>query len=318
MTQKDNSSTLIKAIILSILLHIGLVAILLMGDFTSEIKSMKNSSTAKEVTPIEAKIVDNSKLQEAINKIKKQEADVKAAEKKRIDDIEKRADEAKKRRANEEARIKKLEKQRKMKEQEKQRADQAAKEANTKAAKAEEVRKQKELEQKKAEEAAAQARSKKLAAEEAAKKADDLRKKELAERKRKEKVAAEEKAEQERQTVEQEKRLAEQMAAEMATRNKARQQQVMSEIQRFAALITSVIDQNMINDRSTMEGKSCKLLISLASSGFVTQVSKMSGDAVVCEAATRAVYKAGTLPVSKDPEVFKEMRNISVTVVPEF
>ena len=43
-----------------------------------------------------------------------------------------------------------------------------------------------------------------------------------------------------------------------------------------------------------------------------------SADAVVCEAAKRAVYKAGTLPVSKDPEIFKEMRNIGVTVVPEF
>jgi colicin import membrane protein len=108
------------------------------------------------------------------------------------------------------------------------------------------------------------------------------------------------------------------MAAEMATRNKARKQQMMSEIQRFAALITSIIDQNMINDRSTMEGKSCKLLISLAPSGFVTQARVVDGDAVVCEAAKRAVFKAGTLPVSKDPEVFKEMRNIDVIVVPEF
>ena len=93
---------------------------------------------------------------------------------------------------------------------------------------------------------------------------------------------------------------------------------MMSEIQRFAALITSIIDQNMINDRSTMEGKSCKLTISLAPSGFVTQVKINNGDSVVCEAAKRAIYKAGTLPVSKDPEVFKEMRNIDVTVVPEF
>lgn len=108
------------------------------------------------------------------------------------------------------------------------------------------------------------------------------------------------------------------MAAEMTMRNKARKQQMMSEIQRYAALITSVIDQNMINDRSTMEGKSCKLLISLAPSGFVTQARIVDGDAVVCEAAKRAVYKAGTLPVSKDPEVFKEMRNIDVIVVPEF
>jgi len=303
---KYDRSTLIKAIWLSVVLHIGLLAVLFVGDFSSEIKPIKNTSVAQEVKPIEATVVDGAKLQKAINKIKKQKAD----EKRRVEKIEKRADDAKKRRAKEEARIKKLEKQRKVKEQEKKRADKAAAESNVKAANAEKVRKQKEQEKKKAEDAAAQARSKRLEAEAATKKANDIRKKQIAERKRKEKAAADKAA--------QEKLIAEQMAAEMATRNKARQQQMMSEIQRFAALITNVIDQNMINDRSTMEGKSCKLMISLAPSGFVTQVRNVSGDAVVCEAAKRAVYKAGTLPVSKDPEIFKEMRNIDVTVVPEF
>lgn len=307
---KYDRSTLIKAIWLSVILHIGLIVVLFMGDFTTETKPKRATSVAQEIKPIQATVVDAAKLQKAINKIKKQKADEKSAEKKRIQNIEKRASDAKKRRANEEARIKKLEKQRKQKEQEKKRADKAAKESNAKAAKAEKVRKQKEQEKLKAEDAAAQARSKKLKAEAAAKRADDLRVKQIAERKRKEKAIADK--------AMQDKLLAEQMAAEMATRNKARQQQMMSEIQRFGALITNVIDQNMINDRSTMEGKSCKLMISLAPSGFVTQVRVVSGDAVVCEAAKRAVYKAGTLPVSKDPEVFKEMRNIDVIVVPEF
>lgn len=310
MTQKYDRATLIKAIWLSVILHIALVIVLFFGDFTSETKAKKATAVAQEVKPIQATVVDAAKLQKEINKIKKQKADDNAAEKKRIQDIEKRANDAKKRRANEEARIKKLEKQRKKKEQEKIIADNAAKESNAKAAQAEKVRKKKEQEKQKAEDAAAAARSKRLKAEAAAKKADELRKKQIEDRKREELAAAEKAA--------QEKLLAEQMAAEMATRNKARQQQMMSEIQRYAALITNVIDQNMINDRSTMEGKSCKLMISLAPSGFVTQVRVVSGNTVVCEAAKRAVYKAGTLPVSKDPEVFKEMRNIDVTVVPEF
>lgn len=309
MSQYYDRATFIKAFWLSILLHIVLLAVLFMGDFSAEIKAPKPAPAA-EVKPIEATVVDADKLQKAINKIKKQKADDKAAEKKRLRDIEKRASDAKKRRAKEEARIKKLEKQRKQKEQEKKRADKAAKEAASKAAAADKVRKQKEQEKQKAEDAAALARSKRLKAEADAKKADEIRKKQIEERKRKEKEAADKAA--------REKLLAEQMAAEMASRNKARKQQMMSEIQRYAALITNVIDQNMINDRSTMEGKSCKLVISLAPSGFVTQVRVISGDAVVCEAAKRAVYKAGTLPVSKDPEVFKEMRNIDVTVVPEF
>lgn len=310
MTQKYNRATIIKAVWLSVFLHIAILAILFMGDFSTETKPKKSTSLAQEVKPIEATVVDSAKLQKAIDKIKKQQADDKAAEKRRLDNIEQRAEDAKQRRTKEEARIKKLEQQRKVKEQEKKRADDAAKESNAKAADAEKVRKQKEQEKQKSEDAAALARSKRLEAEAATKKADELRKQQIAERKRQEKEAAEKAV--------QEKLLAEQMAAEMATRNKARQQQVMSEIQRYAALITSVIDQNMINDRSTMEGKSCKLTISLAPSGFVTQVRNSSGDAVVCEAAKRAVYKAGTLPVSKDPEIFKEMRNIGVTVVPEF
>ncbi len=300
----------LSALLFSIALHAGLVGILFFGDFTTETKLQTNTAMAQEVKPIEATVVNADKLQKAINKIKKQKADDKAAEKRRIQDIEKRASDAKKRRAKEEARIKKLEKQRKKKEQEKKRADKAAKESAAKALKAEKIRKQKEQEQQKAEDAAAQARTKRLKAEAAAKKADDLRKKQIAERKRQEKEAADRAA--------REKQLADQMAAEMASRNKARQQQMMTEVQRYAALITGVINQNMINDRSTMEGKSCKLLISLAPSGFVTKASVTGGDAVVCEAAKRAVYKAGTLPVSKDPEVFKEMRNLRVTVVPEF
>jgi colicin import membrane protein len=300
----------ITALFFSIALHGLLVGILFFGDFTTETKLKPNTAVAQNVKPIEATVVNADKLQKAINKIKKQKADDKAAEKKRLQNIEKRASDAKKRRVKEQARIKKLEKQRKKKEQEKKRADKAAKDSVAKAAKAEKIRKQKEQEKQKAEDAAAQARTKRLKAEAAAKKADDLRKKQIAERKRQEKAAADKAV--------REKQLADQMAAEMATRNKARQQQMMSEVQRYAALITNVIDQNMINDRSTMEGKSCKLMISLAPSGFVTKASVVSGDAVVCEAAKRAVYKAGTLPVSKDPEVFKEMRNIGVTVLPEF
>jgi len=50
----------------------------------------------------------------------------------------------------------------------------------------------------------------------------------------------------------------------------------------------------------------------------VTNVQATSGDTTVCNAAKTAVLKAQTLPVSKDPEVFNEMRNISLLVEPEF
>jgi colicin import membrane protein len=112
--------------------------------------------------------------------------------------------------------------------------------------------------------------------------------------------------------------LQQQLEQEMVSRQQARRQQMMTEIQRYTALISQAIQRNLITDRATMTGKSCKLIISLAPSGFVTNVVKGAGDRIVCDAAQKAVYKAGTLPVSKDPEVFKEMRKISLTVVPEF
>ena len=104
----------------------------------------------------------------------------------------------------------------------------------------------------------------------------------------------------------------------MASRQQARQQQQMTEINRFKALIKQTIQRNLITDRSTMEGKTCKLTISLAPSGFVTNVVPGQGDRILCEAAKTAIYKAATLPVSKDPEVFKQMNSISLTVEPEF
>ena len=106
----------LSALLISIGLHIALIAGLFLGDFTAEKKPLKNSATSP-MQPIQAVVIDADKLQKAINKIKKQKADDKAAEIKRLKDIDKRASDAKKRRVNEEARIKKLEKQRKQKEQ---------------------------------------------------------------------------------------------------------------------------------------------------------------------------------------------------------
>jgi len=278
---------------LSVGIHFVLAAVLLLGDFSTP---PKPTPSAVPMEPIQAVVVERSKVDAQINKIKKQKAD----DAKKLKDLEDSIAAAKTKRLNEEKRIKNLERQRKKKEQEKKAADNAAKKAQAKANAADKLRKQKELERKKADEAAAAARAKRLKEEQAAKKAADLRKKQEA----KERAA-------------QQKLLEQQMAEEMATRQQARRQQMMTEIGRFTALITQTIKRNLITDRSTMEGKSCKLTISLAPSGFVTNVVTGQGDRRVCEAAKTAVYKAGTLPVSKDPEIFREMRTISLTVAPD-
>lgn len=306
------------AVSLSVALHLALAGVLLFGDFSAMVKPTPTATaTPAPVEPIKAVAVDKSKLDAHVKRIKKEQDDAKAREAKRIKDLEDRAKAAKRQRAKEQERLKRLEKQRKQKEVEKRKADKAAQAAKDKAAAAEKVRKQKEAEKKKSEKAAADAAAKRKKEEAAAKRAKELREKQEAERKRKEderkrkEAAAKERARQD-------KLMAEELAREEASRQRARKQQVMTEIGRFTALITQTIQRNLITDKDTMDGKSCKLTISLAPSGFVTNVVKGAGDRTVCEAAQNAVYKAGTLPVSKDPDVFKEMKTISLTVVPEF
>ncbi|MBA6223492.1 cell envelope integrity protein TolA [Colwellia sp. MB02u-18] len=287
---------------LSFAIHIVLAVVLLWGDFSSPPKS---TPTSVQMEPIQAVVVERSKVEAQINKIKKQKAD----DAQKLKNLENSIAAAKEKQLNEEKRIKSLERQRKIKEQEKKAADSAAKKSQAKANAADKQRKQKELERAQADKAAADAQAKRIKEEQAAKKAEDLRKKKAADQKRKQ--------QEDRERAAQQKLLEQQMAEEMANRQQARRQQMMTEIGRFTALITQTIKRNLITDRSTMEGKSCKLTISLAPSGFVTNVVTGQGDRRVCEAAKTAVYKAGTLPVSKDPEIFREMRTISLTVAPD-
>jgi len=293
------------ALFLSFVLHVVIAAVLLMGNFENKPEVPKTSAPMQA---IQATIVDKSKIEAQLNKIKKKKRD----DAKRVKELQQQAASAKRKRAKEEKRIKDLDRQRKKKAREKKAADSAAKKARTKANAAEKLRKKKkkEADKKIADKAAADAKAKRLKDQKAAKKAEDLRKKKAAERKRKKQEAKE--------RADQQQMLEQQMAEEMAVRQQARRQQTMTEVGRFTALIRQTIQGNLITDRSTMEGKSCKLTISLAPSGFVTNVVIGNGDKVVCDAAKTAIYKAGTLPVSKDPEVFKEMRTISLTVVPEF
>jgi colicin import membrane protein len=65
-----------------------------------------------------------------------------------------------------------------------------------------------------------------------------------------------------------------------------------------------------------MRGKECELEIRVAASGFVISVDSGRGDALVCQTARAAVLKAGTLPVSPDPDVFKQMSTIKIRMAP--
>lgn len=296
------------ALSLSVFLHLLLALFLLFGNFSHEPKV--TPTPAAQVNPIQAVAIDKSVLEARVNDIKKQKSDAKAAEQKRLKELEDRAAKAREKRAKEQERIKFLEKQRKQKEAEKRKADAAAKTAKAKAEQAEKARQAKVAEQKKAEQAAAKAKAKRIAEEKAAQKAAEIRKQREEEKKRKAREAKEREL--------QEAMLAEQMAAEMAARDQARSQQVMGEVNRYHALISQAINRSVLKDKATMSGKSCSLIISITSSGFVTNVTTGKGDPVVCNAAKIGVLKLGTIPMSDNPDVYKQFKKFELEYIPNF
>ncbi|GAB1041102.1 cell envelope integrity protein TolA [Shewanella algae] len=300
--------------IISAVLHIGVIAILAMGvDFQEK---PKLPTPQAQSAPVQAVVVDQQKVDDYVQKLKQDKAAAERRERERQQELDRKANEAKKAREQEQERIRKLEVERKQKELETQKAADAAKAAKLKeqqekekAQKAEAERKAKEQQRKEAEEAALKAEQKRKAEEAAAKKAEEERKaKEEAERKRK----AEEEA---RRRQEQE--LADALAAEQAALSATRNRQVMSEVDRYRAMITATIQRNLVVDES-MRGKVCKVKVRLAKDGFVTNSQIIEGDPVVCRAAKAAINKAGRLPVSQEPDVYQLMKEINLQVRPEF
>lgn len=299
----------------SSVLHVAIIVLLVLSaGFPTPEPRVLEVQLNSPVTPdnnkqaVEAISVDQQAVAKRIEELKNKDAEQKRQEQKRIRDLEKRADDAKKQREAEARRIKKLEQQRKQKEREKQQADKAAADAKKKQQSEQRKAKAAEEAKKKSEQAAKDALAERKKQEEALKKAE-------AERIAKEKAAKAE-AERKRLQAQQEQMIQEQLAQEQAARNRARRQQVLTEVEKYQAMIQARIQQNLLQDEK-MKGKQCKVNIRLASSGFVTKVESLGGDKLVCEAVIRAIRMADTLPVSKDKDVFEQLKNINLTFKPE-
>ncbi|WNC67054.1 cell envelope integrity protein TolA [Thalassotalea nanhaiensis] len=303
---KNVKQQYIIAISAAVGIHLVMGIVLMLNtDFSPKAKPIPKP----QMQVIDAVVIDESKLKQQVDKLKKQKQAAKKREDDRIKELERRADDAAKKRKQEAQKIKDLEKQRKKKEAEKKKADAAAKTARAKAASEEKQRKKKEQERKQAEKAASDAKAKRLREEKAEKEAAEKRRRKKLEDDKRKKEAAE--------RAEQERLLEQQMLEEMASRDSARSQQVMTEAEKYGELMKQAIKRNFIDDPS-YKGKSCKLKITLAASGFVINVQSGTGDPYVCKEAVKAVNKTGTLPVSKDPEVFEKLRNISLTYNSEY
>lgn len=290
-------------------LHLAIVvALVFSADFSSKPEMVSVTLESEGEAPVEAVAIDQQQLNARVQQMQKERADAKAAEEKRIRDLERRAQQAENNRAAEEARLKRVAEEKRKADAEAKQAKAAAAEAkklqeqeNAKAREAEQARIVKEQERKKAEDAAKAAEQKRKAEQEAAEKAAAERARQAAEAK---------------QQAEQERAMQEQLAKEAQARSAARARQAATEVQRYTALIRDAIQRNLLVDEG-MRGKSCRINVRLASSGFVTSVSVINGDKAVCDATVRAVNRAGTLPVSQDPDVYNQLKDINLTVSPE-
>lgn len=116
-----------------------------------------------------------------------------------------------------------------------------------------------------------------------------------------------------------EKMLQQQLAQDQAQLTAAKQQQIDREVVRYTALIKQVIGQNWNVPDGTKKNASCILLIRLSPTGTVLNVklARSSGDAVLDRSAEAAVYKASPLPLPNNKELISMFKEIRLTVRPE-
>ncbi|GEA10314.1 cell envelope integrity protein TolA [Alteromonas sp. KUL49] len=133
------------------------------------------------------------------------------------------------------------------------------------------------------------------------------------EREAREKAEAEQKQREEAERQEQERLMQEQLAQEQAAQRARRQKVVLSEVERYTAMIQQTIKRNLYDDDS-YSGKRCRLNIRLATTGFVTNIQILDGDAALCRAAESAVRRAEKLPVSDAADVYEQLKNINLIV----
>lgn len=183
--------------------------------------------------------------------------------------------------------------------------------------------------QRKAEAAAEKKRQQQLAAKRAKEKreaeaAEAKRQKELErlaaqkeqerkEREAKAKAEAERKKKEAAERAEMERIMQEQLAKEQAAQQERRRKQVLTEVERYTALIQQTIKRNLYSDDS-YNGKTCRLNIRLATTGFVTSIKVLGGNDALCRAAESAVRRAEKLPVSDAPDVYEQLKDITLKV----
>lgn len=67
-----------------------------------------------------------------------------------------------------------------------------------------------------------------------------------------------------------------------------------------------------------MRGKECRLTLGLTPSGDVNSIDILSGDELLCKASVIAVQQAAPFDMPSDPEKYRSLKTITVTLSPQF
>jgi len=282
--------TTLSSTVLSLVLHL-VVGVLLIFSF--EFTPQPKSPVRQDVNVVQAVTVDRKQVELELARIKKIEEEKHKKEKKRLDELEKKAKNLENKRKKEE---KKLAETKKQKEQEQKLRKEEEKKLATLEKEKNELKKQRELEEKKIKEA--KDKSEKLKAEEEARKKKALETKKIAEEKKRKDAEAAVK-----------KRLEEELAAELAAEENEEQRSKDQELtNRIIGNIKRSIENNF-NKVGLPDNLKCILRVRLIPGGEVVNVTiaKSSGNDIFDRRAVTATEKASPLPVPDDVATFERL-----------
>ena len=270
-----------RAVVYAVLMHVGLLILLVFSlDWTPKV-----TRPAGVKVPIEAKLVDQSKL-DAIEEQKQ-------AEQHKLEEAKQQAQQAEQKKKEQEVKRKAAAEQKKKAEAERKKQ----------ALLAEKKKQEQEAKRKAEAEKQKQAEAKRKAAAEKKKQAEaEAKRKAAAEKQRQAEAARRREAEQ---------GLQQQLAAEQAERD----QGIVAE---YTAYIQEKIQQNWLKPAGSPEGLSCEVQVSLIPGGDVArvQIVRSSGDPLFDRSVERAVHKAAPMPLPKDAAMFKYFRELRLIFRP--
>lgn len=295
-----------SAILLSVIAHIGLLALLLANYQFSKIE-VKPVGQARP--QINAKAINSQRVEQLVEKLKQDKRNKKQQEVERLDKLKKAEEAAKQKRREEEQKANEARKRREEAETKRKIEEQKAEDLRKKRISDEKIRQEKIAAEKKRQ--AEVERKRKAEAERQRKaKAEAERKrklKEAEEKKRKAKEAAERKRKAEEKAAQEalEREMQAQMDAEAAELEAAHNQQVLSEVAKFNKLIEDKIRRNWFKPENP---GACLFRIGISPGGLVFNIETLQGDSAYCDSGKRAIRRAEPLPMSKEPDAIKVLK----------